>query len=1475
MPRLSARRKKNSEINKESADHVWGWSPNMGFSSWPHFAHQSSKIYHALKAELDPGPLGSGWTTTPTVWQASSQNSGNGVPSAPHVNVDEDSKVQGLATPSRTFNSTREPAASRPDWASSFPPVPFPPGQETSDRISQEDYSMSLDYSQYENEPACHSVIPLALNDDTVDYELLGHSLQGYSNHSQAGPLQCDIHIPQSHSSVPPTTSLPTPMHTPTRSRPLMSNSGLLDANPSQTPAVLTAVVRWSFPERRTINCELFLNGQPVSPSLADLPSQPGPQEDNPMACDVPSDAEGSGGGEQAHEDRRANAWVQNGPIAPAAIDTLLPPSESHGSSVESQSHDDVSGEPPSSSTDEQPSAASQPGTTKQPGPGSTLSSNGGRPRPQGPPTYSSASSIGIAEEPPQTPAIAQFLSAVAVQARYCISPPKKKKKTVIGHPEDILHIITGRVMTEELQPFFAGVNNSPQSNDILDKVAHYASACAVAETTEGLVHLVYYLNAIKFASLVTRLAGAGSIYLLVLMLCKLDASTLGVLSRFILHPTIVIKLKTCFITYNDFIKQRDWDDSWKACAESVPAPCNSLDLLNTGMIAPVNFEAAISAAKALIPEPASTETSHLPTPPRDSHPSRHFEGHEEPSLPDWNAPMAADDVITLKTNYNPTHEGNAKVTYPTDLKGRFEFTEEERKLATLATPATNLKDFEVKACFSKTLRVDNADGGVMAIVCPAMEEELRKRLPGIIDMILPEILQDVDMEEEGIDNTFDALHLRVYQKYAKNGKNTPSHADPSTLHLNVPRLSEDAKENSAAYQMLNEALKPVFDWICELLETLLPASKLWCFSVYPFGSYVLNVNVSTRIHRDTGDQHICLVLVISDCVGGELVFKEPGLVLDLKNGDVVIFASKDISHFNQHFVGKRASLVFHTDSCSKGWVKDANGWLHNICFRRSTAASGEASSQDNPQGKRKKTTKTTRGSKAPASGGRGAAAAAGSQSAEDQTTITMTPEEYQAFCAFQEQQGQQGQNKGNTAAQKKAAEKLRKAKEDLVCLQSYRHLNNNIDPSGLPDFTNEIEVEAEEEAQAEDEGGVQKGGEDQTDEEAAPEEEDAEQRAESDKENEAPSGRPTPSNIFNDNGLEQANLADPGSKKTSLKKSSKGQKDSLTSATTSGMATSESSASKSAPVSKSSSKATRDNFSCSELIFLADTAKSWLHTQICFGNWVLDSDSKKADWIWSIITDVPNILGESGNAKANEALKVVLKDEVQKNKLITYVGYGKNVLFSTVITKARQCVMGHYGLLSGSPKEIEAKVEWLMTSSNFIYGDLDLKERTFNETKPFGNPFIKELIQGIWFNTVKNGSKVEKLTTKKILEKQAVPLTIMFIVVIAFRNFLMEKLQIEHGIGEYRSGGFVQSPFQEGIIKTRFNYHMSTWRGLVQKSKKWTDAYPAALLTTILKTCGDLTHLLQDDEEVNEDDIKAVNGNDLDNVADNGMEIF
>jgi len=98
---------------------------------------------------------------------------------------------------------------------------------------------------------------------------------------------------------------------------------------------------------------------------------------------------------------------------------------------------------------------------------------------------------------------------------------------------------------------------------------------------------------------------------------------------------------------------------------------------------------------------------------------------------------------------------------------------------------------------------------------------------------------------------------------------------------------------------------------------------------------YVLNINVATKIHRDANDKDICLVIVISsDCEGGELCLMEPGLVLALRNGDAVVFPSCKISHFNQHYKGRRASLVLQSDRWLNGWLNDANGWDGNIHIR-------------------------------------------------------------------------------------------------------------------------------------------------------------------------------------------------------------------------------------------------------------------------------------------------------------------------------------------------------------------------------------------------------------------------------------------------------------------------------------------------------------------------------------------------------------
>jgi predicted 2-oxoglutarate/Fe(II)-dependent dioxygenase YbiX len=109
-----------------------------------------------------------------------------------------------------------------------------------------------------------------------------------------------------------------------------------------------------------------------------------------------------------------------------------------------------------------------------------------------------------------------------------------------------------------------------------------------------------------------------------------------------------------------------------------------------------------------------------------------------------------------------------------------------------------------------------------------------------------------------------------------------------------------------------------------------------WCLDILPhfeqtiaapFLGFVVNINVMTRGHRDGKDLEACVVMPIGDFEGGELVLAELGLVVELKNGDVIIFPSHKLTHFNLHYKGTRASFVFHTDASAIKFVEDHNGW--------------------------------------------------------------------------------------------------------------------------------------------------------------------------------------------------------------------------------------------------------------------------------------------------------------------------------------------------------------------------------------------------------------------------------------------------------------------------------------------------------------------------------------------------------------------
>ena len=96
------------------------------------------------------------------------------------------------------------------------------------------------------------------------------------------------------------------------------------------------------------------------------------------------------------------------------------------------------------------------------------------------------------------------------------------------------------------------------------------------------------------------------------------------------------------------------------------------------------------------------------------------------------------------------------------------------------------------------------------------------------------------------------------------------------------------------------------------ILVDALPLNE-W-MPAYPFSGIVINVNIATRAHRDKADEEVCLVITISECLGGALVLHESGIVVESDNGDCVGFSSVTQTHYNLDFIGLRASMVLHTD---------------------------------------------------------------------------------------------------------------------------------------------------------------------------------------------------------------------------------------------------------------------------------------------------------------------------------------------------------------------------------------------------------------------------------------------------------------------------------------------------------------------------------------------------------------------------------
>ncbi|PPQ74329.1 hypothetical protein CVT26_004246 [Gymnopilus dilepis] len=327
---------------------------------------------------------------------------------------------------------------------------------------------------------------------------------------------------------------------------------------------------------------------------------------------------------------------------------------------------------------------------------------------------------------------------------------------------------------------------------------------------------------------------------------------------------------------------------------------------------------------------------------------------------------------LCVYENYLRTEEVRAIAEHayvPKDLEEVAEKLQEQLKTGRRTDNMQYVKIVSRHLTSEKIVRIKDVHGKNLVTINATMDIDERNELLLGMKSLYSE-LTPMDSKAQGVDYKFPCIHNSHYARFSTQLNWDDLTIDPLTIDPAVyrrpgkrkvnsgtfiPRASAEIQQEPEFYDLTVETLEPTLAWQADEFKALeydayqrlaeyptsLPGNA---FSpAYPFGGFVVNLNASTRIHRDHNDaEDICVVIVISEnCIGGGLVIMELGLVIDLENGDSVIFRSSQLTHLNLHFRGVRASLVFHTDKAGlKSWVGNEitsrGGWAQNKYFRSS-----------------------------------------------------------------------------------------------------------------------------------------------------------------------------------------------------------------------------------------------------------------------------------------------------------------------------------------------------------------------------------------------------------------------------------------------------------------------------------------------------------------------------------------------------------
>ncbi|KAJ2925970.1 hypothetical protein H1R20_g11129, partial [Candolleomyces eurysporus] len=219
------------------------------------------------------------------------------------------------------------------------------------------------------------------------------------------------------------------------------------------------------------------------------------------------------------------------------------------------------------------------------------------------------------------------------------------------------------------------------------------------------------------------------------------------------------------------------------------------------------------------------------------------------PSLPirNWDKMINFNNTVVIDTQFDPNDKKNTILSYDSrKLEARIKATSDHRRWATSAKKPKTCKECEkmiskqletgskkkssvytlldAQLYEGKVVKINDKLGNMVAILFADMPAELSDKALDAIRSMFPSLIQTVNCSSEA--EGFYSLHFSYYNRYAKKGTGTPSNAEPSTIRrlgknnvatkVNIPRESKESEEWYEYKEMLQDALKPLFEWISE-----------------------------------------------------------------------------------------------------------------------------------------------------------------------------------------------------------------------------------------------------------------------------------------------------------------------------------------------------------------------------------------------------------------------------------------------------------------------------------------------------------------------------------------------------------------------------------------------------------------------------------------------------------------------------------